>query len=48
MPVTACMEGTILELPRICINGGRRGFPVGMRPVDVVRVLSPTPVRVAI
>jgi len=48
MPVTAYMEGTILDLPQIYINGGRRGFLVGMRPVDVVRILSPTSVRVAI
>jgi len=48
MPVTAYMEGTILDLPQIYINGGRRGFLVGMRPVDVVRILSPTPVRVAV
>ncbi len=42
------MEGTILDLPKIYINGGRRGFLVGMRPGDVVRILSPTTVRVAI
>jgi len=42
------MEATILDLPTIYINGGRRGFLVGMRPGDVARILSPTVVRVAI
>jgi len=42
------MEGTILDLPKIYINGGRRGFLVGMRPGDVARVLSTVSVRVAI
>jgi Cys-tRNA(Pro) deacylase len=46
MPVY--MEGTILELPRIYINGGRKGFLLGMAPGDVAKVLSPTLVRVAI
>jgi len=46
MPVY--MEETILELPKIYINGGRRGFLVGMSPWEVVRILSPVPVRVAI
>jgi Cys-tRNA(Pro) deacylase len=40
-------EATILDLPRIYINGGRRGFLVGLAPGDLVRVLSPTPVDVA-
>jgi Cys-tRNA(Pro) deacylase len=42
------IEGTILDLPKIYINGGRRGFLVGMIPRDVVRILSPTSVHVAI
>ena len=46
MPVY--MEGTILDLPKIYINGGRRGFLVGMNPGDVARILSTIPVRVAI
>jgi prolyl-tRNA editing enzyme YbaK/EbsC (Cys-tRNA(Pro) deacylase) len=46
MPVY--MEETILDLPRIHINGGRRGFLVGIGPDDVMRILSPVPVRVAI
>lgn len=46
MPVY--MEETIRDLPKIYVNGGRRGFLVGMRPEDVVRILSPVLVRVAI
>jgi Cys-tRNA(Pro) deacylase len=46
MPV--CMERTILELPRIYVNGGSRGFLVGVAPADLVRLLSPTLVDVAI
>jgi len=46
MPVY--LEETILELPMIYINGGKRGFLVGLAPQDVVRLLKPTLVRVAI
>jgi Cys-tRNA(Pro) deacylase len=45
MPVY--MQKTIAELPYVYINGGRRGYLVGMTPVDVVRVLKPTLVDVA-
>jgi Cys-tRNA(Pro) deacylase len=48
LPMPICMEGTILDLPKIYINGGRRGFLAGMSPTDLVRILSPTVVRVAI
>ena len=47
-PMLIYMEGTILDLPKIYINGGRRGFLVGIRPGDVARILSTVPVRVAI
>jgi Cys-tRNA(Pro) deacylase len=46
MPVYA--EATVLELPRIYINGGKRGFIVGLDPKDLAAALKPTPVRVAI
>ena len=36
------VERSILELPAIYINGGRRGFLVSLAPTDLVRVLSPT------
>jgi Cys-tRNA(Pro) deacylase len=47
-PMPVYMEETILDLPKVYINGGRRGFLVGVRPGDIVRVLSPVLVRVAI
>ncbi len=46
MPVY--MERTILDLPRIYINGGRRGYLLGMPPAEIVRVLSPVLVTVAL
>jgi Cys-tRNA(Pro) deacylase len=42
------MEGTILDLETVYINGGRRGFLVAMSPRDIVRVLDATPVNVAL
>ncbi len=46
MPVY--MEKTVLDLDKIYINGGKRGYLVGMAPRDVVRVVDPTLVRVGI
>jgi Cys-tRNA(Pro) deacylase len=46
MPVF--LERTILALPRIYLNGGSRGFLLGLAPAEVVRLLSPTLVDVAI
>ncbi|WP_281183859.1 Cys-tRNA(Pro) deacylase [Trichlorobacter lovleyi] len=40
------LEETILELPRIYLNGGKRGFLVGLAPADLMPLLQPTPVRV--
>lgn len=42
------VEETILDLPRIYINGGRRGFLVSIDPKELLRVLKPTIVHVAI
>ena len=46
MPVF--IESSILDLALIYVNGGRRGFLVGVHPHDVVRVLSAKPVKVAL
>lgn len=46
MPVY--MEETILDLPKIYINGGRRGYLIAMDPHDIVKTLEPTLVRVGI
>jgi len=42
------MEKTILDLPLIYINGGRRGFLVGVHPHDLVKVLQPKVVEAAL
>jgi Cys-tRNA(Pro) deacylase len=42
------VERSILELAQICINGGRRGFLVRIAPGELLRVLSPIPVAVAL
>ena len=41
-------ERSILELPKIWINGGGRGFLVELDPKDLQRVLQPTLVDVAV
>lgn len=46
MPVY--IEETILALPRICINGGRRGYLVGIDPQACVRLLDARPVQCAL
>ncbi len=46
MPVY--VEATVLELPRIFINGGRRGFLVGLSPQVLVQLLQAQPVRCAL
>jgi Cys-tRNA(Pro) deacylase len=47
-PMPVYVEASALDLPRIYINGGKRGFIVGLEPKELVRLLGPTPVRVAI
>ncbi|KAB2962164.1 aminoacyl-tRNA deacylase, partial [Zoogloea sp.] len=42
------MEKTILDLPLIYINGGKRGFLVGVHPHDIVQMLQPGLVNVAL
>jgi Cys-tRNA(Pro) deacylase len=42
------MERTIADLPRVYINGGRRGFLVALDPHDILRTLAPTLVDVGI
>ncbi len=42
------MEETILQLPKIYINGGKRGFLVGMDPQQAKKILNPTLVKVGI
>ena len=42
------LERSVLALPRIYINGGRRGYLLGMDSAELVRVLSPVLVDVAL
>lgn len=46
MPVY--VEKSILDLPRIYINGGRRGYLVGLAPQAIVDILKPVQVEVAV
>jgi len=46
MPVY--LETTVLDLDRIYINGGKRGYLVGMKPDDLVRIANPMLVQVGI
>lgn len=41
------MEKSILDLSLVYINGGRRGYLVGVHPHDILRVLGPKLVQVA-
>ena len=47
-PLPVYMERSIAALPAIYINGGRRGFLVRLSPDEVIRVLKPTLVDVAL
>ncbi len=47
-PMPVYMEKTILDMSAIYINGGRRGFLVGIAPQEVMRVVGPTLVSVAL
>jgi len=46
MPVY--VEATILDLDRICINGGRRGYLIGIAPVVLTEALGARPVSCAL
>ena len=46
MPVY--VEASVLALPRICINGGRRGYLVGIAPQVLVALINAKPVHCAI
>ena len=46
-PLPVYVEKSILHLPKIFINGGRRGLLVEMSSEDLVKILSPVTVTVA-
>ncbi len=47
-PMPVYMQSSILDIPKIYINGGRRGYLLGLAPETVVKVVKPTLVDVAI
>lgn len=47
-PLRVYLERSVLELPKVYINGGRRGFLVGLAPGEIVRVLQPVLVEVGL
>ncbi|MEA3362405.1 MAG: Cys-tRNA(Pro) deacylase [Thermodesulfobacteriota bacterium] len=47
-PLPIFMEETIGQLDRLIINGGRRGLLVEIVPKDLIDILNPRPVSVAI
>jgi len=46
MPVY--LEQTVLDLPKIYINGGKRGYLIGIAPNDVVKILKPVLVEIGV
>lgn len=46
-PMPVYVEASILALPRICLNGGRRGYLVGIDPAVLTTLLGALPVNVA-
>jgi Cys-tRNA(Pro) deacylase len=47
-PMPVFMQQSILALPKIYINGGRRGYLLGLAPQTVADVVKPTLVDVAL
>ena len=47
-PMPVYVEDTVLVLPRIVINGGRRGYLVGLAPAVLRDVLGARPVQCAL
>jgi Cys-tRNA(Pro) deacylase len=47
-PMPVYVEESVLALPRICINGGRRGYLVGIEPRVLDEALGAKPVSCAL
>jgi Cys-tRNA(Pro) deacylase len=47
-PLPVYLERSVLDLPQVYINGGRRGFLVRIASAELARVLAPVPVSVAL
>ncbi len=48
LPMPVYMEESIASLPRLYINGGKRGYLVSMVPAELIKVLKPQLVTVGI
>ena len=46
-PLKVYVEASILDLPKVFINAGKKGLLAEMTPADVAEILNPTPVQVA-
>ena len=46
-PMPVYLQRSIADLPYLYINGGRRGYLVGMQPAELIRALKPTLVDAA-
>jgi Cys-tRNA(Pro) deacylase len=47
-PLRVCAEASIMDLPKIYINAGRKGLLAEIAPGDLARILNPTAVNAAI
>jgi len=47
-PLKVYVEASIMDLPKIYINAGKKGLLTEMSPGDLKKILTPTPVSVAI
>ena len=47
-PLKICIEKSIVNLKKIYINAGKRGLLAEISPRDLVKLLKPTPVNVAL
>ena len=47
-PMPVYVEASVLALPRVCINGGRRGYLVGIAPQVLTELLDAKPVTCAL
>jgi Cys-tRNA(Pro) deacylase len=47
-PMPVYIEESIVGLPKLYINGGKRGYLVCIEPAELMRVLKPTTVSVAL
>jgi Cys-tRNA(Pro) deacylase len=47
-PIPVYIEASVLDLPNIYINAGKKGLLAEISPGDLRRILDPTPVKVAI